>query len=353
MKAITISLNFNPGHFSHLMASYKLLEDCGYESYLYINPRFNQFDENNEFRKINTPAQLAQLSEIKIAVFWFPSIRNIWEAIRFKFFLKSQIVYIYHEPFDSIKNYYNSGFRFKKIVKICLINIVNMPVLLLADNIILPSNAAFSLYQKKYLWINKNASRIPLLFDDETTGNITTVAKQYISYIGTVAADHAFDKFVTFVDIAITNNWFDDMVFLIATGSQIPEQQKAIIDKHQASGRLRISAGHFMTNAEINEHYRNSIVVWNAYNRSMQSGVLPKAYMFGTPVIVLAKNANEYILDDHTGILIDDNNNIQQIKDAIQKITSNKEIFVHNCRELFLNVFFYKSKIADVKSVIR
>lgn len=353
MKAITISLNFNPGHFSHLIASCKLLEECGYESYLYINSRFNEFDENNQFRKINTPAQLSQLSEIKIAVFWFPSIRNIWETIRLKYFFESQIIYVYHEPFDSVKNYYNAGFRLKKIGKICLINIVNMPVLLLADNIILPSKTAFSLYQKKYLWINKNASKIPLLFDDETIGDITTVDKHYISYIGTVAADHAFDKFVAFVDVAITNDWFSNMVFLIATGSKIPERQKKILDRHHASGRLRISAGHFMTNAEINEHYRNSIVVWNAYNRSLQSGVLPKAYMFGAAVIVLTKNASEYILDGYTGVLIDDNNNIEQIKNAIQKIACGKEIFVHNCRKLFLNLFFYKSKLADVKSIIR
>ncbi|MDF2434772.1 MAG: hypothetical protein JWP44_4403, partial [Mucilaginibacter sp.] len=41
MKAIIASLSLNPGHFSFLAAAYKLFEDCGYDSYLYVNPLFD------------------------------------------------------------------------------------------------------------------------------------------------------------------------------------------------------------------------------------------------------------------------------------------------------------------------
>ena len=44
MNALIVSLNFNPGHFSHLIANYKLLEDVGYKPYLYVNEAFNKMD---------------------------------------------------------------------------------------------------------------------------------------------------------------------------------------------------------------------------------------------------------------------------------------------------------------------
>ena len=51
--------------------------------------------------------------------------------------------------------------------------------------------------------------------------------------------------------------------------------------------RLKLVVGKPMSNLEINNYFNKSLVVWNAYRRSMQSGVLPKAYMFGTPVIIV------------------------------------------------------------------
>ena len=43
MRALIISLNFNPGHVSHMVASYKQCEELGYESVYYVNPAFIPF----------------------------------------------------------------------------------------------------------------------------------------------------------------------------------------------------------------------------------------------------------------------------------------------------------------------
>lgn len=351
MNILITSLNFNPGHFSHLVANYKLFEEGGFESYLYINKTFNQMDEANEFKKINDSSSLKKLKDIKAAVFWFPSTKNILEILRLKIFYKSKIIFVHHEPFDSIKKYYDSGFRFKKILKIILVNCVNIPVILLADAVILPSRSSFALYEKKDAYLNRNYVSIPLLFDDEAKLD-RAPTKKYISYIGTVAADHAFDRYVVFVEAAIKNTWFPEMTFLIATASIIPKEQREILEPLMDSGRIVISEGHPMKNSEINSFFRESQVVWNAYNRSMQSGVLPKAFMFGAAVLMLRRNANEFLDNDITGVLINDNKNLLEIKKAIEDIISDKENYFKNCRKKFLNTFYYKNKIEKYSTLI-
>jgi hypothetical protein len=352
MKALIVSLRFHPGHFSHLIANYNLFLYCGFTPYLYVNKSFNQMDKNNKYHRINNSGEFSKLKNIDIAVFWFPSLMNIIEIIRLRIYFKTKIIYIYHEPFDSIKNYYNSGFRFKKIFKICLINIVNIPVILLSHKIVLPSLLPFSLYKNKYTLLNKNYSLIPLIFEDESLPDLEKVNKIYISYIGTVAPNHAFDKFVEFVECAMKNSWFPNMKFLIATGSEIPIKEKNILDRYYQSGRIIIQENHPMTNEKINMYFRDSLVIWNAYNRSMQSGILPKAYMFGAAVISLSSNPNDFVDNHKTGIIINDNKDANEIKNAVEEIHYNKDMYFQNCRGKFLKTFYYKSNTFNYLSLL-
>lgn len=351
MNALIISLNFNPGHFSHLVANYKLFEDEGFTSHLYVNQAFNKMDEKNELRKINFSSELSKLKDVKVAVFWFPSLKNMYEVIRLRFFYQAKVIYIFHEPFDSFKNYYNSGFRFKKILKICLINLVNIPIILLSHKIVLPSASSYALYGKKYAKLNNNYVSISLIFDDEAAMQQAPL-KKYISYIGTVAADHAFDRYVEFIVAAVKNAWLPEMTFLIATSSVIPSLQREQLELMMHTKRIVISSGHPMKNSEINSYYGESLLVWNAYNRSMQSGVLPKAYMFGAAVIVLRRNANEFLDNYKTCVLISDNKNCDEIKAAIEEIMSKKEFYFQNCRSKFFEKFYYKNKSAEFLSLL-
>lgn len=344
MNALVVSLKYNPGHFSHLIANYKLFEDCGYNSFLYIDKSFNIMDEFNEFNKINSSNKLNLLKTIDIAVFWFPSLKNIIEIIRLRIHYKTEIVYIFHEPFDSIKNYSLSGFTIKKILKIWLINLINIFVILLAHRIILPSSKANDLYKKKYSFINKKFTLIPLLFDNEALNIPENNQKKYMSYIGTIAPDHAFDCYINFIVSCIKNDWFPQLLFLIATKSDIPANAKRIIEPYLNNGKIVICEGHPMSNKEINAYYNESLIVWNAYNRSMQSGVLPKAYMFGAAIVGSYHCNNEYIDNHVTGVLVEDNKNLIEIKNAVHEILNKKDLFILNSRQKFLATFYYKNK---------
>ncbi len=352
MRALVVSLNFNPGHFSHLVANYKLLEELGYKPYLYIHSSFNEMDPQNLYRRINFMKDINKMEAISLSVFWFPSLKNIAEIIKLRLFFHTKIFYVYHEPFDSFVSYYEAGFEPSKILKIYLINIVNIFILILSHQIILPSVSALSLYKKKYLRINRRFVMMPLLFDDENIDEISKIPKKYISYIGTVASDHAFDKFVNFINQAIKGNWFSDVNFLIATSSKIPDKERCIIETYISLGRVVVVEGNYMKNDQINRYYQESYIVWNAYHRSMQSGVLPKAYMFGAAVLVLRRNASPFIDDYKTGILITNNSDVKEIKNAIEEIISKAEFFRRNCRIKFLNTFYYKSYITEYRELI-
>lgn len=352
MKALIVSLKFHPGHFSHLIANYKLFSEKNFDTYLYVDPLFNKMDEKEHFQKINSPKEFKKFEKIDVAVFWFPSLKNILEMFRLRFFYGAKIFYVYHEPFDSIKNYYSAGFNVKKIFKICLINLVHVPILLLSHRVILPSPSSYKIYKKKYTFLNDQFVHINLLFDDEA--NLETIPeKKYFSYIGTVAADHAFDRYVDFVVAAVKNSWLPTLDFQIATSSVIPTREMELLKPLLESGRIKINAGKPMKNSEINQHYRESAVVWNAYHRSMQSGVLPKAFMFGSPAIVLRRNASEFLDHLNTGVLIEDNGNLDEIKSAVEELCAKKEHYFHHCRNKFFDKFYYRNKAQDYLSLLK
>jgi hypothetical protein len=352
-NALVVSLNFTPGHFSHLTATYRLLAESGRVPALYVHPLFNAMDEQGVFRKLNAPAELAPLGLLRLAVFWFPSLKNLVEMARLRFRHGAKITYVFHEPFDSIANYRRAGFSRARIAKIVLINGVSMLTLCLAHEVILPSRVSYELYLDKYRWLNRHCHRIALLFDDEVPGgDIQLAAKDCIAYIGTVAADHAFDRFVDFVERAVTRGLLPGMTFAIATRSEIPQRERAILARLAASGRVVVQSGRALSTHEINAFYRRSIVVWNAYHRSNQSGVLPKAFMFGAAVIASRGLSNEFVDDRVTGILIGDNSNLSEIASAAAEICAHREKYASACRSKFLDTFYYRSKMNELIGVI-
>ncbi|MFB0911888.1 MAG: hypothetical protein QMA97_01650, partial [Glaciecola sp.] len=182
---------------------------------------------------------------------------------------------------------------------------VNRVICALCDKIILPSVRAFEAIPSAQFQPRRYA-KINLMFADEMVPQLQGLARDFVSYIGTIAEDHAFDEFVRLMQDCITNQALLPMKFLIASRSQLPEKHLATINNCLSSGRLVVYFGSPMTNSQINFFYAQSFVVWNAYKRSMQSGVLPKAYMFGTPVLVSISNQSEYFVDNVHGALISD-----------------------------------------------
>ncbi len=332
-SALVISLNFNPGHVSHLIASYKQCEEIGYLSTFYVNHLFEKYLPPNG-RCLNSRDNSLPLTDI--AIFLFPSEKNlplIWEMKR----KGVKIIYVFHEPLSSMSEYKKAGFSFLYLLKLWIIDIVNSYTVKLSDIILLPSKKAVEFYVGNPRYKNVNYHYIPLMYDDECEVNQIKMGRVFFSYIGTIAADHSFTEFINFIEWALLENKLPDLKFLIATKSSFD-----IPNFIKRSNRVIIQQGRPLSNEEINSYYASSYCVWNAYNRTTQSGVLAKSFMFGTPAIILKKNLNEFTCDRENVIAISDNTNMEDIALSVQIIKDRFDHFSHNCRLSFLGFFYYK-----------
>lgn len=343
MTALIISLNFNPGHVSHMVASYKQCEELGYESVYYVNLAFVPFLPKGS-RIVSAVG--GGRPKADLAIFLFPSQKNlplIWKLKR----RGAKVVYIFHEPLAPMHVYREAGFSKKYLARLWVIDHISALTVKWSDYVLVPSEKAVKYYRENSLYTNKNCYYLPLMYSDEREERYTFMPRMYFSYIGTVAADHSFLEYLEFVEWAVTNNKLEGISFMIGTKCEfeIPEVIKN-------SNRVSIHKGVPMTDEEINAYYSSSIAVWNAYARTTQSGVLAKSFMFGTPAVVMSANLNEFTHDGLNVVAIEDNTDKEQIAAAVQKVHENQESFSTECRKEFEKSFYYGVYNEQFKKII-
>lgn len=337
-KAVIISLNGNPAHVSHIVAYYKLLELCDFDSVLYVLPVLNKFIPEG----VDYINELGSLKQYDIAVFESPCKLNLKVMLKLKFCSSCKIIYVYHEPLGSFKSFTSAGVPFLLTLSIFLKDAIHFFLLLITDLVLLPSKKAFQYYEGGiYKRLNSHYEYLPLLYDDEREDSHINMDKFFFSYIGGIAIDHAFPEFLNFIDWAISNNKLIDYKFLIA--SRNDPGNKELLHKLEQTGRLILDTDGPMTNEEINNHFASSVLVWNAYSRTTQSGVLAKSFMFGTPAIVMKNNLSEFVKDGENVVAIEDNTSFDQISKAADYIKKNRKQFSDSCRKVFEDKFFYRT----------
>lgn len=351
-KCLIISLKYHAGHWSHVVATYSLFNDLGYDSYLLVNTQFVLNKDSYKFR-IKNSLSFLDYKSYKIVIVLFPDVRNTWELCKFRVFGRAKIVYLFHEPIDSYLSFYNSGFTQMQLVKLFFVNQFNKFTSFISTIVLLPSNTSFLIYSNCYKYLNSNFFLVPLLFDDEIeSSDLNTSNKKFISYIGTVASDHAFNKFYNFIKYAIKNHLFQDNIFLIATSNILSPEVRNDLLTLREQVNLKIIDGNWLSNEEINYYFCCSAVVWNAYDRSTQSGVLPKSFMFATPVLGNKLIPNEFIIQKSNGIYLDDNSDFNEISRALSDILNNLDYYSENSRETFLAKYYYKNYISIFNKIL-
>lgn len=333
-RVLIISLNFNPGHVSHMVASYRQCEELGYEPFYYVNPAFGPFLPNGS-RILMYGNDVCP--QVELAIFLFPSHKNI--ALIHKLKRRgSKVVYIFHEPLAPMSEYRKAGFSYAYLMKLWVIDHISALTVKKSDVILLPSKKALGFYESNALYKNANYHYLPLMYDDERTEQLAVLPRHFFSYIGTIAADHSFVEYLDFISWAVKENRLSNIRFLIATKSEfeVPEEL-------QKSERVVIQKGRPLSDQEINGYYASSFVVWNAYTRTTQSGVLAKSFMFGTPAIVLRKNLSEFTEDGREVVAIDDNTLFSEIENAVLSVFQNFDALSSNARNRFLKSFYYRN----------
>lgn len=342
-KALVISLNFHPGHVSHMVASYRQLEELDYEAEYCVAEGFVPYLPKGSRICVYGKDKAEKVS---VAMFLFPSQKNLLLIRKLKR-QGAKIIYIFHEPLAPMKEYRKAGFSYKYLAKLWVINRISSLTVKWSDVILLPSKKAVDYYKANPLYKNENTHYLPLLYDDERKKSLALPERKYFSYIGTVAADHSFDEYLQFVKKAIEKDALPELSFLVATKSEL-EVPKELLD----SPKVTIRKGTPLSDEEINECYASTFVVWNAYARTTQSGVLAKSFMFGTPAIVLRKNLSEFTEDGKEVVAIDDNTSFEEIEKAVVKITDSFTQFSDAARKRFEETFYYRKYNETIKEIL-
>lgn len=342
-KALVISLNFHPGHVSHMVASYRQLEELGYESVYCVDEGFVPYLPQDS--RISVYGK-DKISDVSVAVFVFPSQKNLLLIRKLKR-QGAKIIYIFHEPLAPLKEYKKAGFSYNYLAKLWVINRISSLTVKWSDAVLVPSRKAEEFYHANPLYKNENVHYLPLLYDDERTEQYTGMDRHYFGYIGTVAADHSFTEYLQFVEKAIAENRLPQLKFLIATKSEFEVPQSL-----SESPRVVIQKGIPLSDEEINQYYASTFVVWNAYARTTQSGVLAKSFMFGTPAIVLRKNLSEFTEDGQEVAAIEDNTSFEDIEKAVLRITGEFEHYTSAARKRFEETFYYRQYNDTFKKIL-
>ncbi|MCX7708734.1 MAG: glycosyltransferase [Clostridia bacterium] len=340
MNVYIVSLKYSPGHYSHLVAFYSMLEELGFQPVLYVNRGYRDFlKEDPGVRVVFTDSEI-KYPYPEIALFYNAALENPLVARKFKREYGSKIFYVYHEPWDGVRNLVKEGFRegLKKLVA----NKCSELLLRYCDRVLLPSLHALKNYKGYEFRYNKNCSRYPLIFRDEKREEIDFSIKKYFSFIGNAVEVHQFKKYLQFVKYGLRNHV--DFKFLIATRSNIELLLDEEIRQGIAEEKVKVLSGKDLSSEEINGCYNESFCVWNVYSKINQSGVLGKAFMFGSPVIAADVGSfPEFVRDKHNGRLISPDSSMTEINEAATEIKHSLEEYSMNARQSFLKVFYYKS----------
>lgn len=255
-----------------------------------------------------------------------------------------KIVFCVHEPISKITDFQNLKLSTLQLAKLRAMRILIRLQIVLSSMLIAYSRKTVSELNK-----TKPIVTHPLLYVDQNT-SISSVVKDHIAYIGTIANDHAFPEFVAFVEHCLEYELFPNQRFLIATRSEF-DKDHFVRWGLQKAARVSIQSGCILSDSQINACYSRAKIVWCAYSRSNQSGVLPKAYMFGSPVIVLAG-----IMDDHfqAGVLGEAITSyaVNDIVQSVNLILNDYTQLSKNCRRYYTSTFDYKANLEAVKKLV-
>lgn len=352
MKVCIASLKFSPGHLSHMLAYGKLFQKIGYQVCFYLDINYKKMIEEV---KLDHVFYFGKDSVPSCDVIFFANVSQfnyiLADQLRK---MKSKIIYLYHEPFDRVSHYLKEGV--KQTIKAIGAHYFSVKTLKSSDLVIVPSNYALELYKMHDIKYCRNVQIIPLLFDDESDEEPDISKKEYFSYIGHAVKGHAFHEYLEFVQYSYEAG--EGLKFQIATRTDLtPILKKCkLLTEMINEGKLKIIHGRALLNREINEAYMGSFSIWNIYKRSTQSGVLPKAFMFGTPVIANKIGSfPEFVKDDYDGYLLDENiktKHFKTITEKIIKIKDNLLLFSKNARATFLDKFYYKSYVGLMQELM-
>jgi glycosyltransferase involved in cell wall biosynthesis len=234
-----------------------------------------------------------------------------------------------HEPFKDDKKLYGA-----KAIIIHLVELFQTLSLPYVDEVILHSRRARRLFQVKYPNFRGRTRLIPLPFADDGPGPAD--GRRYISFLGRADRAKGIDLFFQLVEGAYRQGRGDE--FQIVTASDIDKHLQGL--SPGAREKLRVVNRPQIADEDLRQAAAGSLAVLALYKETMQSGVIPVAWMKGAPVIGTdIEGITEWVRDRETGVIVSAQPSLEEITRGIDYISGHFGEMTRRCREEYLATF--------------
>lgn len=261
-----VSKNFHPAHSYSINCILRKFPDC----YLDVDDRYTPYLD----RDVNG-SRLSSHHEHRLAVFINPDKKLPLDLILRRLRRRRSVVWIHEPEKNPIRRLRHAG-GWLGVTRLIILIMFNYLCFLFADKLVVFSNNGFS-NLPDFARSKCVVSSLP--FIDLAQGyELDKFEKQQtvIAYIGTVASDHAFEEFCTWVK----QSKLTSVTFKVYTRSKVCDR---LID--QLGDSLQWS-GEDMSSDYIALAYADADFIWCNYKVANQSGVLPMALMWSaTPLV--------------------------------------------------------------------
>ncbi len=352
-KVYIMSAKYAPGHFSHMLAYYELFREIDCVPVLYLDKQYDSFVKEYPQYEFQYISGESEAPDILFIYNLSPDDTSITKRFQ-KINPAMKVYFVYHEPWYGFREWFRNFrtgtesaretvkavgryFFVKRLVKRC-------------TKVILPSNAALYNYEKYCRFKNVDYDVFPLIFTDECGESLTVNDKQYFSFIATASKSRNFRLFIEYLKYKAKTD--KTAKFQIATRTDVSEYLDDELQELIDQRRLIVNHGHSLTNQEINLAYSISNCTWMLYNRSTQSGVICKSFMFGAPVIASEIGSFKEIVTPENGVILYGSYSLDDIDNAYESIRNNLCALSDGARNAFMSNFYFSNHVDRFKEII-
>jgi glycosyltransferase involved in cell wall biosynthesis len=352
MKGLfVICLRYAPGNWQHMNSLASCMKENGWGVNFIISSKFKWMNEefaDKTHYPTSSKSPLGTLRDIflfftykwvilyniiqkqkpeaVVFVMWHPLNYFLAKIIR-KISPHTKITVWLHEPCKVDKSFYK-----EKAIAYKIIEYIQQMLLWTTDIVILHSARALAAFKYRYPHYKNDVKVIPLLFKDSAGHNLSGSRTFDITFVGTAAKSKGIDDFF---ELFRKNQELDlGLKLQIVTSSNI----SVYLNKLNCENNkfLRIINKPNLFDEEIREACTNSFAVCAFYKEITQSGVVPVAFMCGTPVIgTNIEGLNESIVDKINGVLLAKDFSHEDVISALAYVKENFPELSKNARECY------------------
>lgn len=351
-----ICLKYGPGHWQHMKSFASCLHNRNYNIRFILSRTFKwmnkEFTDDTSYLTASRKSFLSVLGDVIIfSVFrWFSFVRilkkyevsavlfALWHPLNFfvakiikKIHPEVKILYWMHEPYKEDKSDHKG-----KELAFTIIEYLQEVLLPLVDIVILHSMRAFNAFKFRYPHYKGEVRVIPLGYKDECKPESAASRAFDITFIGNAAKAKGIDAFFEIVKKNMEIG--AGLALQLVTSSRIDTYLNGL----QAGWEkyLKVINKPAISDDEMREACAISYSVITPYKETTQSGVIPVAFMNGTPVIGTdIEGLHEYITDKINGVYIPKNFSYSDVASALNYIKANFSEMSQNARKSFQEIW--------------